>query len=85
MAHVHIRNATQKSMCFSMKVDATMAWPPIFTHLFVSDSTVVQRNCEFLPIVDVESILDGRLTINNDSLSCLGDHNSSLRRMALIR
>jgi hypothetical protein len=85
MAHVHTRNATQKPMFFSSKVDATMAWPPIFTHLFVSDPTVVQQNCEFLPIVDVESIFDGRLTVNNDSLSCLGDPDSSLGRMALLR
>jgi hypothetical protein len=85
MAHVHIRNATQKPMFFSSKVDATMAWPPIFTHLFVSDSTVVQQNCEFLPIVDVESILDGRLMVNDDSLFCLGDPDSSLGRMALLR
>ena len=85
MAHVHIRNATQKPMFFSSKVDATMAWPPIFTHLFVSDPTVVQQNCVFLPVVDVESILNSRLTVNNDSLSCLGDPDSSLGRMALLR
>jgi hypothetical protein len=42
-------------------------------------------NCEFLPIIDVESILDGRLMINNDSLSRLGDPNSGLGRMALLR
>lgn len=85
MAHVHIRNATQKPMFFSSKVDATMAWPPIFTHLFVSDPNAVQQDCEFLPIVDVESILDSRLTVNNDPLSCLGDSDSSLGRMALLR
>ena len=78
MAHVHIRNATQKPMFFSSKVDATMAWPPIFTHLFMSDPIVFQQNREYLPIVDVEGILDGRLTVNNDSLSGLGDPDSSL-------
>lgn len=85
MAHVHIRNATQKPMFFSSKVDATMAWPPMFTHLFVSGSAVAQQNCEFLPIVDVESILDGRFTVNDDSLSCLGDPDSGLGRMTLFR
>ena len=85
MAHVQIRNATQKPMFFSSKVDATMAWPPIFTHLFVSDPTVVQQSIRFLPIVDVESILDGRLTVNDDPLSRLGDPDSSLGRMALLR
>jgi hypothetical protein len=62
-----------------------MAWAPIFTHLLVSDSIMVQQNCGFLPIVDVESILDSRLTVNNYSLSCLGDPDSSLGRMALLR
>jgi hypothetical protein len=84
MAHVHIRNATQKPMFFSIKVDATMAWLPIFTHLPVLDPTV-RKNSGFLPIVDIESILDGRLTVNNHSLSCLGDLNSSFGRMALLR
>jgi hypothetical protein len=72
-------------MFFSSKVDATMAWPPIFTHLFVSDPTVVQQNCGFLPIVDVESVLHGRLMVNDDSLSCLGDPDSSFGCMALLR
>lgn len=72
-------------MFFSSNVDATMAWPPIFTHLFVSDPTVVQQSCGLLPIVDIESILDGRLTVNNDSLSCLGDPDSCLGRMTLLR
>lgn len=40
--------------------------------------TVFQQNRECLPIVDVEGILDGRLTVNNDPLSGLGDSDSSL-------
>lgn len=78
MAHVHIRNATQKPTFLSSKVDATMAWAPILTHLFVSDSIMVQQNSGFLPIVDVESILHGRLTVNNDSFSCFRDSDPSL-------
>lgn len=85
MAHVHMRNATQKPMFFSSNVDATMAWAPIFTHLLVSDSTTNQRNLGSLPVVDVESILDSCLAVNDYSLSCLGDPDSGLERMALLR
>ena len=48
-------------------------------------STTKLRNA-FLPVVDVESILDSRLTVNNDALSCLlADPDSSFGRMALLR
>ena len=55
------------------------------TLLCQTRSCVAQQDSGFLPIVDVEGILNSRLTVNNDSLSCLGDPDSSLGRMALLR
>jgi hypothetical protein len=58
-----------------------------YSHTFLCQIRLcaIQQDCEFLPIVDVESILNSGLTVNNDSLSCLGHPDSGLGRMTLLR
>ena len=52
---------------------------------YLLDPPVAQHNRALLPIVDVESIFDSRLRVDNYSLSCLGDPDPGLGRMALLR